>query len=335
MSVSLAKPLCNQVSCNLDSNPARTHHAAWLQPQGYLHLQEGPIDLVIAVEGTHASVERAYQQMNQAFSGTLHALVRELKLLRQPVRTTSIDTAESPFTGAVANIMWYGCKRFESALNGTFDSLLNPLTPMAGVAGAVADSVLAVGMMVPGVEKIWVNNGGDIALHLRGTATFDCGIVGMQNLPADTFSGHDFGVSEDGSGSIRLGVGDGVGGVATSGRHGRSLSLGIADSVTVLAQDAVTADIAATLIANSVDLPRHTGIQRVMAKELDPDSDLGAVKVVTEVGELNSAECLQALDGGLAIARHLQQTGLINAALLTLDDQSRLIGAAGRYNRLT
>ena len=48
-------------------------------------------------------------------------------------------------------------------------------------------------------------------------------------------------------------------GIATSGRHGRSFSLGIADAVTVLARTASQADAAATIIANAVDLPGHPG----------------------------------------------------------------------------
>jgi uncharacterized protein len=66
-----------------------------------------------------------------------------------------------------------------------------------------------------------------------------------------------------------------VRGIATSGRHGRSLSLGIADSVTVLAATAAAADAAATLIANAVDLPGHAAVRRAPACSLDPDSDLG------------------------------------------------------------
>jgi ApbE superfamily uncharacterized protein (UPF0280 family) len=44
-----------------------------------------------------------------------------------------------------------------------------------------------------------------------------------------------------------------VRGIATSGWRGRSFSLGIADSVTVLARTAAQADAAATVIANAVD----------------------------------------------------------------------------------
>ena len=73
-------------------------------------------------------------------------------------------------------------------------------------------------------------------------------------------------------------------GVATSGRHGRSFSLGIADAVTVLARTASQADAAATIIANAVDLPGHPAVRRMPANELQPDSDLGARPVTRDVG---------------------------------------------------
>ena len=76
-------------------------------------------------------------------------------------------------------------------------------------------------------------------------------------------------------------------GIATSGRHGRSFSLGIADAVTVLARTAAQADAAATIIANAVDLPGHPAILRCPAHDLQPDSDLGARLVTRDVGDLS------------------------------------------------
>lgn len=313
-----------------------THYSVRLQPDGYLHLQEGPIDLLIGVEGDAAAVEQAYQQMNCAFSGVLAELVGELALLRQPLQCNlefgrDLSTGANPFKGAVACAMWQGCKHIQRAAHTRrFHTLLQPLTPMAGVAGAVADAVLAAGKSVSGISKIWVNNGGDIAIHLQGIATFACGIVGMQNLQATTFAGIDFTCGESGQRQIRINARHGVNGVATSGRHGRSLSLGIADSVTVLARDAVSADIAATLIANAVDLPQHPSIQRKIATELDIDSDLGNVEVVVGVAELSDDECLMALDAGVKIAFQLQQSGYIKAALLMLGEHSLAVGDTGR-----
>ena len=61
--------------------------------------------------------------------------------------------------------------------------------------------------------------------------------------------------------------------------------------VTVLADTAACADVAATLIANAVDLPGHGAITRAPARTLFPDSDLGAIPVTTDVGALSAAEC--------------------------------------------
>ena len=109
--------------------------------------------------------------------------------------------------------------------------------------------------------------------------------------------------------------------MATSGRHGRSFSLGIADAVTVLAADAARADAAATLIANAVDLPGHPAIARVAASELEPDNDLGSRLVTAEVGRLSADEVAQALAAGVEEAERMRADGLIAAAVLCLDDQ--------------
>ena len=88
------------------------------------------------------------------------------------------------------------------------------------------------------------------------------------------------------AGRVAIEAADQVRGIATSGRHGRSLSFGIANSVTVLAKSAAMADTAATLIANAVDLPGHPAVERRPASSLRDDSDLGERLVVTGVGDL-------------------------------------------------
>ena len=72
----------------------------------------------------------------------------------------------------------------------------------------------------------------------------------------------------DYEGSITIDAATDVRGIATSGQGGRSLSRGIATSVTVLAHNAAAADVAATLIANAVDLPGHPALTRVPADDL-------------------------------------------------------------------
>ena len=130
------------------------------------------------------------------------------------------------------------------------------ITPMAAVAGAVADEMLQALVKGRRLDKAYVNDGGDIAIHLTPGHELRAGI---------------FATALDGV--ARLTYDQPVRGIATSGRGGRSFSLGIADSATVLAATAAAADAAATLIANAVNV-EHPAIERRPARDLDPDSDL-------------------------------------------------------------
>jgi ApbE superfamily uncharacterized protein (UPF0280 family) len=165
------------------------------------------------------------------------------------------------------------------------------------------------------LERAYINNGGDIALHLAEGQQFS---IGLMDRP-------------DRSGVMRtlvVDADDAARGIATSGRHGRSFSLGIADAVTVLARTAAQADAAATIIANAVDLPDHPSIVRVPAKELQPDSDLGAHLVTRHVGELSECEIGAALEAGVARGRQHLLSGLIEGATLRLMGRTAVVGAS-------
>jgi hypothetical protein len=115
-----------------------------------------------------------------------------------------------------------------------------------------------------------------------------------------------------------------VRGVATSGWRGRSFSLGIADSVTVLAATAAQADAAASIIANVVNVA-HPGIVRQPANSLRDMTDLGDLQVTVDVPSL-PVECIQqALEAGWQRARECQAQGLIAAAALVCQGQTRLL----------
>jgi ApbE superfamily uncharacterized protein (UPF0280 family) len=115
-----------------------------------------------------------------------------------------------------------------------------------------------------------------------------------------------------------------VRGVATSGWRGRSFSLGIADSVTVLAATAAQADAAATVIANAVDV-EDPGIHRLPASECKDDSDLGDIPVTVDVEALAPAQVRHALEAGAVRAAELQRAGLIDSAMLVCQGQWRLV----------
>ena len=182
---------------------------------------------------------------------------------------------------------------------------------MAAVAGAVADTVLEAMCAAADLTRAYVNNGGDVAVHLAPGARFRMAMADHQGR---------------GLGLIDIGHEDPVRGIATSGRHGRSLSLGIADSVTVLARTAAAADVAATLVANAVDLPGHPAVRRRPACEIDAASDLAEQPVVTGCGALTDRETRAALARGAAFAHGLVETARLSGACLFLNGQSSRVG---------
>ena len=187
------------------------------------------------------------------------------------------------------------------------------VTPMAAVAGAVAEEILAAMVAAGPLTRAYVNNGGDIAFHLSPGARFRMAVAGFDGAAL---------------GRIDVGSGDAARGVATSGWGGRSFSLGIADAVTVLARTASEADVAATMICNAVDLPGRAAVVRAPADSLQPDSDLGARLVTVSVGVLREAEVAEALARGVAVAEDICGRGLAVAAALFLQGQARMVGQA-------
>lgn len=264
-----------------------------------LHLQHGPIDLIIGAEGdAPTDRDRAFAAAHDRIQGLLEGLVSELELHRSQLFP---DTPQP--LDPVAQHMHKAARRF---CEETF------LTPMIAVAGSVADTILAAMVAAQPLRRAYVNNGGDIALHLEDDAQFS--IAMAQQDGADL-------------GRISISAGDDIGGIASSGAPGRSFSLGIADSVTVLAKDAATADVAATLIANAIDLPDHPGIKRTPATELQPDNDLGDRPVTTFVPDLSADDCRAALASGRLTAERFLGLQLIQGASLTLQGYSELVGA--------
>ncbi|MDW5442384.1 UPF0280 family protein [Polaromonas sp. SM01] len=268
-------------------------------PDGRWHFQQGPMDIVIGAHGSPASVDAAHAAAWQRFTGILDELVQELTALRRPVQ------GDCPVQGLIARRMWQACQPYQRSF----------ITPMAAVAGAVAQELIAC-YDRSGVTRAWVNNGGDIALHLASSQSVRIGLyadiarLGLDEIRDGILTDGQFDVS-----SVLP-----VRGVATSGWRGRSFSLGIADSVTVLARTASEADAAATVIANAVDLD-DAGIVRRPACELKDDTDLGSMLVTVDVPPLAPDRVQQALRAGLKRAQTLRAAGLIWSAALVCQNQ--------------
>ena len=277
----------------------RLPQAALLPDGKRLHLQDGPIDLIVEAKGKEAEIRAAYQAAVRRFAGLLDELCEELGELRN-----AADPVRCRLNGVVA-------RRMHAAVAPFADDCF--ITPMAAVAGSVAEEILGAMLGVAQLRRAYVNNGGDIALHLADGEQFT---VGLMDRP-------------DRHGLLRtmiIRADDPIRGIATSGRHGRSFSLGIADAVTVLARTASQADAAATIIANAVDLPGHPLIVRLPANAFQPDSDLGARLVTRGVGKLSASEIEDALEVGSRRARQLLAAGLIEGAALRLHGETVVVG---------
>ncbi|MBM3570234.1 MAG: UPF0280 family protein [Alphaproteobacteria bacterium] len=277
-------------------------HEAGRLPGGRLGLRHGPIELAIGAEGAAEDVERAYRAAEACFPDILPRLVEELPLLRAPMGS-SRPRAKGPVARRMVEATWPHRAVF--------------VTPMAAVAGAVAEHVLDAMTGAARLDRVYVNNGGDIAIHLAPGQSIAVGVVDDIARPAM-------------DATAKLTHASGARGIATSGWRGRSFSRGIADAVTVVAKAAADADAAATLIGNAVDTD-HPAIRRRPARDLQIDSDLGAIPVTVAVGDLPEAAIEAALESGLAEARRLIDRGTILAAYLSLAGSRRAALSPGAF----
>jgi uncharacterized protein len=265
-----------------------------------LHMHDGPIDVIAEAFGEAREIDTAYRAAAARFMDILDELCSELDFLRKPAEEDSDAPSGRIAQRMLAAVMPYASQIF--------------ITPMAAVAGAVAEEILETMLSTATLSRAYVNDGGDIAFHLAPGEKFVVGIIERPDR-ASLF------------GTTTLQSGDPIRGIATSGWRGRSFSLGIADAVTILAETAAAADAAATVIANAVNLPGHPNITRIPARELAPDSDLRERLVTQSVGKLRPCEIRDALESGVKLAESLRTSGLIRAAALSLKGETRAVGS--------
>ena len=278
---------------------------------GRWHFQHGPIDLLLSVDAGVQIAESCIADCWQAFPQILGGLVTELPALRRPA------SERLPLRGAVAQRMAEACNPFADEVF---------ITPMAAVAGAVADELIAF-FQRAGVSRASINNGGDIALYLAPGSSYTVGVWSQIDQPARFAA-----AAECLDGRFMVDESMPVRGIATSGWRGRSFSLGLADSVTVLACTAAQADAAATLIANAVNC-EAPGIIRAPASQLKDDSDLGNLLVTVDVPSLTAMSKAAALMRGRLQAEALRERGLIHAAALFLQGSVEVVKPRGAHPR--
>ena len=249
-----------------------------------LFLRHGPINIVLEAIGIDKDL--AYQNVKEYFETILEQLVLDMDLLKKEV------VFNRKFNNKISQSMQDATEKYSP----TF------ITPMAAVAGSIADNILRVLINDTNLEKAYVNNGGDVSFYLNKNQIMKSSLAAIPNMIAE------------------IKYKDKSRGIATSGWRGKSFSRGIADSVTVLADNAAMADAAATMIGNAVDIYNHPKIKKQPANEMYEDSDLKNLLITVEVGLLTKVEIKEALKNGYQTALQYINKDLINTALIQLSE---------------
>jgi ApbE superfamily uncharacterized protein (UPF0280 family) len=249
-----------------------------------LFLRHGPINIVLEAIGIDKDL--AYQNVKGYFETLLEQLVLDMELLKEEV------VFNRKFNNKISQSMQDATERYSPAF----------ITPMAAVAGSIADNILRVLINNTNLEKAYVNNGGDVSFYLNKNQIMKTSLAAIPNMIAE------------------IKYKDKSRGIATSGWRGKSFSRGIADSVTVLADNAAMADAAATMIGNAVDIYNHPKIKKQPANEMYEDSDLKNLLITVEVGLLTKVEIKEALKNGYQTALQYIDKDLINTALIQLSE---------------
>ena len=177
------------------------------------------------------------------------------------------------------------------------------LTPMAAVAGTIADEV-ADFLFERGMTKVVVDNGGDVAIRADRDAPIT---VGIRPDVGDRTLSHVIGLDPDLPSY----------GVATSGLGGRSLTRGIASAATVVARTASLADAAATAVANASFLEDEQVFRRP-AEEMDPYTDIPGLDITVKVGSLSEEKKSMAVSKAIRRAEELVRREVILGAFVAV-----------------
>ncbi|MBP2637105.1 MAG: hypothetical protein H6Q72_3012 [Firmicutes bacterium] len=262
---------------------------------GIVRLDYGPMQMTISAEDDWGPMPQRARDAAQ------HAMEILSELASYKV------IAASPQQELPASENWPAVLRqMIDAVTGSGD---RTLTPMAAVAGSIAD-LTADWLHARGATKVLVNNGGDIAVRLTGSQTTTVGVA-----PA---------IGHNPTHALVLAADNNIGGIATSGLGGRSFTKGIASAAVVAAARASLADACATSLGNATYID-HPAVKVKLAEQLDPNTDIRGHKVVEEVGLLPTHVVEQALHNSWTQAVQLYKTGLIKGAAIFVQQRVVMI----------
>lgn len=269
-----------------------------------MFIEVGPASLVITAERAGKTCDIDGKRVGDYLVTILGDIRDCLPILRQKARKI-LRAAHMP---EAAVKMIDAAKKVDEAT----------LTPMAAVAGTVSEMIRDfIGDSLS--DFISVNNGGDIAVRNDTGREVTIGIGDIRTGRTTQYV-------------LKIGSLNAFG-IATSGFGGRSLTLGLADIVTVIAENSAVADAAATFICNSVDIVTDK-VRRKKASEIDPSTDIPDELVTVRIGGLDEGEIRDALNKGLTTAYRLKEKDVIYDAVLLLKERMVTTIAGDRHIRL-
>ena len=255
-----------------------------------LFIENGPTNII--AEAFSSEKKEIYNLICEYSSRFLKDLTIEIEKLKKPT------SQKNKFVSDIANTMFESTKLF----------LPNFVTPMASVAGSISELLLLKVLEKFKVNKIYINNGGDISLYISKNEKFNFSIGGETSCVIE-YTGIN-----------------GFGGIATSGWKGRSFSMGIADSVTVIAEKTSVADAAATIICNHIDLKNSNKVKKTVANNLYEDTDLNDKLITVSVENLTENEIRRAMSKGRNISEQYISKNLIKSVIINLQDNILILG---------
>ena len=255
-----------------------------------LFIENGPTNII--AEAFSSEKMEIYDLICEYSSKFLKDLSLEIETLKKPTSQKNI------FVSEIANKMFESTQLF----------LPNFITPMASVAGSISELLLLKVLEKFDVNKIYINNGGDISLYINKNEKFNFSIGGETSFVVEYADTNSFG------------------GIATSGWKGRSFSMGIADSVTVIAEKASVADAAATIIGNYIDLKNSNKVKKIVANNLYEETDLNDKLITESVENLTENEIRRAMSKGRNISEHYISKNLIKSVIINLQNKILILG---------
>lgn len=259
-------------------------------------IHSGPMLMSISVSNAGKPIVYLAKKGTEKALENLETLARFRNLITKNIREISLGE----LLPSIVQRMVLSSQKFEDPT----------VTPLIAVAGAGADEVAEFIFNTGRADKVVVNNGGDIAIRLKNEESVR---VGIKSNMTNKLLTH----------VITITPSNMIGGVATSGFGGRSFTRGIANAAVAIAEDATSADVAATLIANATDVECPSVI-KVLAKELYQATDIPDLWVTKKIGHLEKFQIEEALDRGMRKAEIFQERGLILGTFLAIKDQFRI-----------